>query len=66
MEANLMDKKNSLKLLLGISGLTAVAAIGWEQYRSHHNLDNHLSFAEKNIIFGNAKYMIKKSNSLFG
>ena len=32
MEANLMDKKNSLKLLLGISGLTTVAAIGWEHY----------------------------------
>lgn len=46
-----MDKKNSLKLLLGISGLTAAAAIGWEEYRDHHNLNNQLSFAEKNIIF---------------
>ena len=42
-----MDKKNNLKLLLGISGLTAVAAMGWEHYRNHYNLDNHLSFAEK-------------------
>mgnify|MGYP006070627813 FL=1 len=46
-----MDKKNNLKLLLGISGLTAVAAMGWEHYRNHYNLDNHLSFAEKSIIF---------------
>lgn len=51
MEANLLDKKNNLKLLLGISGLTAVAAMGWEHYRNHYNLDNHLSFAEKSIIF---------------
>ena len=60
-----MDKKNNLKLLLGISGLTAVAAMGWEHYRNHYNLDNHLSFAEKALSFGNVGYMTKRSNSLF-
>lgn len=55
-----MNKNKNLKLMLGISGITLVAAIGWDKYRSYHNLDNHLSFAEKNIIFWQRKVYDQK------
>ena len=55
-----MNKNKNLKLILGIPGLTMVVAIGWDKYRSYHNLDNHLSFAEKNVIFWQRKVYDQK------
>lgn len=48
-------KQKTLKLLTGITGTVVAAIIGYKYYQSNKELNDHITFAEKNTIFWQRK-----------